>query len=225
MFANVNGIKLYYEKTGSGKPIVLLHGNTQSHKIFSVVTRSLRKEFTVYALDSRDHGKSSKVKQLNYSDMTKDTAEFIKQIIGEKTIVYGLSDGGIIALMLAAEYPELVSQIIVSGASTCPSGSKDYAIKLFKFAKLFYPSKMKMLLTQPNITAEMLQSITIPTAVLAGSRDMIKEENTKFIAGNIPGSTLEILNGETHTSYAVKSDKLYPLLKKYIIQIAAENKD
>ena len=217
MYAQVNSVKLYYEKSGSGRPIVLLHGNTQSHKIFSVVTKQLEKEFTVYAVDSRDHGKSSKVKQLNYSDMTLDIAQFIEQVIGEKTIVYGLSDGGIIALMLAFEYPSFISQIIVSGASTCPAGSKDYAIKLFKFARIFYPSKMKMLLTQPDITAEQLQRIAVPATILAGSKDMIKEENTRFIASNIPGSTLEILQGEGHSSYAANSEKLYPILKKYIL--------
>lgn len=217
MRANVNGISLYYEKTGAGRPIVLLHGNTQSHRIFSVVTGELARDFTVYAIDSRDHGKSTKVKTLNYSDMTKDIAEFIETVVKEPVIVYGLSDGGILALMLAIDYPQLLTQIIVSGAGTCPQDSKPYVIRLFKFAKLFMRSKMQMLLTQPDISAKQLHSITVPTVVLAGSKDMIKEEATRFIAGNIPGSTLNILQGEGHTSYAVRSKKLYPLLMQYII--------
>ena len=216
MIANVNGIKLYYEKTGNGNPILLLHGNTQNHKIFSVVTRELEKNYTVYAIDSRDHGKSTHVKELNYSDMEKDISEFIEKIVGEKVIIYGLSDGGILALMLAIYHPELVSRIIVSGASTCPEDSKPYALKLFKFTRLFYPSKMKMLLTQPNITKEQLRSIRVPTAVLAGSNDMIKDEATRAIAACIPNSKLEILHGEGHTSYAVRSEKLYPIIKKYL---------
>ncbi len=216
MTAEVNSIKLFYEKSGTGSPILLLHGNTQSHRIFSVVTKELEKDFTVYAVDSRDHGKSTRVKVLNYSDMERDIAEFIEKVIGEKVIIYGLSDGGILALMLAIDRPELLSRIIVSGASTCPEDTKPYALNLFKFAKLFYPSKMKMLLTQPDISARQLATISVPTAVLAGSKDMIRDEATRAIAAAIPGSTLEILQGESHTSYAVRSKKLYPILKKYL---------
>lgn len=216
MIAQVNGIKLNYEKSGHGSPMLLLHGNTQNHRIFSVVAKELEKSYTVYAIDSRDHGKSSRVKELHYSDMVKDIAEFIEKVVGESVIIYGLSDGGILALMLAIERPELLTRIIVSGASTRPEDSKDYAIKLFKFAKLFYPSKMKMLLAEPNITAEQLHTINVPTVVLAGSKDMIKDEATRSIAAAIPNSKLEILQGESHTSYAVRSEKLYPILKKYL---------
>lgn len=216
MIAEVNGIKLCYEKSGSGSPILLLHGNTQTHRIFSVVTRELEKTYTVYAVDSRDHGKSTRVKELHYSDMARDIAVFIEKVIGEKTVIYGLSDGGVLALMLAIGRPELVTKIIVSGASTCPGDSKAYAINLFKFARLFYPSKMKMLLAEPNITPGQLATISVPTVVLAGSRDMIRDEATRVIAAAIPGSTLEILQGESHTSYAVRSKKLYPILKKYL---------
>lgn len=216
MKAEVNGISLYYEKSGSGSPILLLHGNTQNRGIFSVVTKELEKNYTVYAVDSRDHGRSTRVKQLNYIDMERDIAEFIEKVICEKVIIYGLSDGGILALMLAVDRPELLSRIIVSGASTCPEDSKPYVIKLFRFAKLFYPVKMKMLLTQPAISSRQLSTISVPTAVLAGSKDMIRDEATRAIADAIPGSTLEILQGESHTSYAVRSKKLYPILKKYL---------
>ena len=79
MFANVNGIKLYYEKTGEGEPIILIHGNGESHKIFDVAVNVLKTQFTVYAVDSRGHGQSSAIKEIHYDDMAEDIFCFIKE--------------------------------------------------------------------------------------------------------------------------------------------------
>ena len=73
-----------------------------------------------------------------------------------------------------------------------------------------------MLLTQPHITAERLAKISVPVHILAGSDDVIKESDTRFIADSIPSATLEILQGETHTSYVSHSKKLYPIIMKYL---------
>ena len=108
MNIKVNGIDLYYEKTGQGCPIVLLHGNGESHDIFAVLIKRLSPNYTVYAIDSRDHGKSGKVKSLDYGDMMEDVAAFIRQLDIESPVLYGFSDGGIIGLLLAIKYPALI---------------------------------------------------------------------------------------------------------------------
>ena len=64
MYLNVNGVRLYYEKTGVGRPLVMVHCNSMDHKIFRRAVKSLSVRFTVYCPDSRDHGKSEKVKKL-----------------------------------------------------------------------------------------------------------------------------------------------------------------
>ena len=63
------------------------------------------------------------------------------------------------------------------------------------------------MLDEPHITAETLGRINAPTAVLAGSRDLIRRADTRRIAAAIPNSTLRILPGETHGSYVVHSAK------------------
>jgi pimeloyl-ACP methyl ester carboxylesterase len=78
MLQNVNGITLYYEKTGEGQPIILLHGNGEDHQIFNVLTDQLKENFSVYAIDSRGHGKSTRVRELDYRSMAEDVVEFIK---------------------------------------------------------------------------------------------------------------------------------------------------
>ena len=93
-------VNLYYEKYGEGQPLILLHGNGENHKIFEKSIAVLKEHFTVYALDSRGHGYSSPVDELHYEDMADDVHEFICKLQLKKPIIYGFSDGGIIALLV-----------------------------------------------------------------------------------------------------------------------------
>ena len=217
MYIRVNGIDLFYEKKGQERPIILLHGNGESHKIFDTLTRQLIPKFSVYAIDSRGHGKSGKTKRLDYGDMARDIAAFINELEIEKPMLYGFSDGGIIGLLLAIRYPALLSKLIISGANTRPDGINSMWTFLIKASYFFTRSgKDKLMLTQPNITDAELNSIAIPTLILAGSKDMIKAEHTKNIAQNIPGSALKILDGETHASYVINSEKLYGIIEPFL---------
>jgi len=219
MIIEVNGIELYYEKTGKGKPIILLHGNSEENSIFNALTQRLLSKYTVYAIDSRDHGKSSKVSELHYSDMMEDVAAFIQELDIRKPVILGFSDGGIIGLLLAIKYPDMLSKLIVCGANTSPDGAKKLFFTLGKIMHLFTRNqKLKLMLTQPNITDAELKTISVPTLVLAGSMDMVQEGHTRNIADNIPDSTLMILEGENHESYVINSDKLYDIIKPFMAE-------
>jgi pimeloyl-ACP methyl ester carboxylesterase len=217
MLLKVKDINLFYEKTGQGKPIILLHGNGESHKIFDKLTMQLSENFTVYAIDSRGHGKSTRVRELDYSIMAEDIVEFIRVLNIEAPALYGFSDGGILGLLIAARYPQLLSKLIISGANVHPNGLKISYIKIFRMIyKITKSSKYKLMLTQPNISDGELKKIKIDTLVLAGSNDLIDEEHTKHIAESIPKSTLKIVVGESHSSYVVHSTKLYEIMKPFL---------
>lgn len=217
MLLNVNNIELFYTKTGTGKPMILLHGNGESIQIFDQLIEKLKDNYTVYAIDSRGHGNSTKVNELDYESMAKDIALFIQELQLDKPILYGFSDGGIIGLMIAATYPDLLSKLIISGANTIPAGIKRSYFFLFRMIYLFTRNRnYKLMITQPNITKEELGYINIETLVLAGSKDMIEDKHTKYIAKSIPNSKLLILQGETHESYVVHSVKLYDVIKSFL---------
>lgn len=216
MLVNVNGVSLFYEKRGKGKPIVLLHGNGEDHRIFDVLTRSLEKEYTVYALDSRGHGQSGG-EEISYDLMAEDTAAFLRLLKIEKPILYGFSDGGIVGLILALRYPGLLSKLAVSGANVTPEGLRPMYRFFFRVGYFFTRrERVNMMLTQPQITAAQLGRITVPTLVMAGEKDLIRREHTEEIAAAIKGSELCILSGELHGSYVVHSRKLYPILKPFL---------
>ena len=219
MFFQTSGANLYYEKYGAGKPLILLHGNGESHDIFNKAIPLLAEHFTVYAVDSRGHGKSSAIDELHYADMAQDIHEFICGLKIDPPTVYGFSDGGIIALLLAIHYPNSLSGIIASGVNARPNGIRCAWLTLFKLYYLFTKSPLfKLMLSEPNITADMLSKIKIPVSIIGGSRDMIKTSHMKWIAENVQKGQFTLLKGETHSSYVINTEKLAEIIMDSLLK-------
>lgn len=68
--------------------------------------------------------------------------------------------------------------------------------------------KVRLMLTEPHITAEDLARIDVPVTVVAGSRDCVKKSDTEFIAGSIPGAEMVIMKRADHSSYIVHSTRI-----------------
>lgn len=217
MNIKVNGVNLYYEEYGEGKPILLIHGNSESLDIFDKLIPELSKEYKVYAIDMRCHGKSEKTKQISYDLLSEDIVAFINELNIEKPIIYGFSDGGVEALLIAYRYPNLLSRIIISGANINPDGINGIDKFMMRLSYFFRRDKRtKMMIKEPNITQEDLAKIVIPVNIIAGEYDAIREAHTRIIHKWINGSTLYIVPREDHGSYIIHSDKIYKILKQYI---------
>lgn len=214
-----SGANLYYEQCGSGEPIILLHGNGEDHKIFDKAVPLLQKFFTVYSVDTRGHGQSSPVTEFHYDDMADDIYQFITGLGLEKPTVYGFSDGGIVALLLAIKYPDLMSRIIISGANVSPYGIEPRWRMLFKLIYMFTKKpQYRLILEEPNIPDHQLASIRIPVFLTAGSKDMIRLSHTQRIANTIPGCQANIYFGEGHSGYVVHSE----LIAKHILDVCGK---
>ncbi|MBR4940992.1 MAG: alpha/beta hydrolase [Clostridia bacterium] len=217
MYIGVNGIKLWYEKRGEGRPLLLLHGNGEDHSIFSSLATALEDEFCIYLPDTRCHGKSDDPKGISYGAMTRDIADFIRFTGMEKPICLGFSDGGIVGLMLAIEYPELLGGLITCGANTKPCGlSANYRI-MCELKHFFTRDKLlKLMIDEPSIEVGSLAKIQIPTLVIAGEKDLIRENETRKIAGAIPGAELYVFEGESHDSYVSGCALLAPQIRRFV---------
>lgn len=217
MKIKVNNVNIFYKVYGNGKPIILLHGNSETHKIFTKLINKLKEDYQVYAIDSRCHGESENTKNISYDLMSTDVIEFIKKLKINKPILYGFSDGGITGLNVAIKEPNILSKLIISGANLNPSGLKKSFINITKIGFFITRSKrFKMILDEPNITKEDLEKINIPTIILVGEKDIVKIEHTKYIKENIKNSILKVIPKENHGSYIVNSDKIYEILKEYL---------
>ena len=215
MIAEVNGIRLYYEKRGEGRPILMVHGNGEDHTIFDEAVRELSKEYCCYTVDSRCHGRSEDTRELHYRDMATDMIAFIKTLKLRDVIFYGFSDGGIVGLMAASRCEEITT-LIVSGANTSPKAVKFWLRLLIAAGKLVTKDKkLRLMLCEPDIADEELRNIRAATLVLAGSGDLIPAWETRHIAETIPGAELQILKGEDHGSYIVHSTKIAELIRGF----------
>lgn len=218
MFIEINEINMFYQKSGHGRPLIMLHGNGETHEIFNKSISLLNKYFTVYAIDFRDHGNSSKVDQLHYDDHAADIYEFMNKLNINKPVYYGFSDGGIVGLILAARYPDLFSRLIVSGPNINPKGLRAYAKGFMKLNYTLTKSqKVEMMLKEPDIPLYDLSKINVPTNITAGSFDVISRKHLELIHGNISNSVLKIFKHHTHSSYIVNSE----IIGKYIIEICS----
>lgn len=213
MELNTGSVTLHYEQAGTGRPLILLHGNGESSAIFDRAIPVLAKRFAVYAIDSRGHGKSSPVSEYHYADMAQDVADFIRLKGLERPVVYGFSDGGILALLLAIRHPELVDGIIASGVNVRPDGLQRRWLWLMRLLNLFRPDPLlRLMLTEPDITDDEQRSIRCPAVITAGSRDMLRQSHMRRIAQTIPGGRYLLLEGETHGSYIVHSERIAQII-------------
>ena len=212
MRIKVNGAELYYEVHGSGRPLIMLHGNGEDHTIFYESMVLLRKHFTVYTVDSRDHGYSSRAEELHYSDMAQDMIGFMEALDLRDVVFYGFSDGGIIGL-LAAMKTDRIGMLITSGANMTPAGVRlPLQLLVRGMYKVTKDPKMYLMMAEPDITADDLAQIKVPTVVIAGEKDLVNEKETFMIAASIPGARMRIIPGEGHGSYIVHNSRIADII-------------
>jgi pimeloyl-ACP methyl ester carboxylesterase len=113
-YAPVNGLNLYYEIHGTGKPLILLHGGLGANEMFDEVMPALSKDRQVIAVDLQAHGRTGDIdRPLSYDAMADDIAALIKHLGIEKADVMGYSVGGGVALRTAVRHPEVVRKLVL----------------------------------------------------------------------------------------------------------------
>jgi pimeloyl-ACP methyl ester carboxylesterase len=117
-YANVNGINLYYDVRGAGRPLVLLHGGLGSGEMFVPALPQLVEHHQVILPDLQGHGRTADIdRPIDVRLMADDIAALIDHLKIEKADVVGYSLGGGVALHLAAKYPHKVRRLVLISAN------------------------------------------------------------------------------------------------------------
>ena len=120
-YAKVNGINLYYETHGSGRPLILLHGGLMSSETFGPVLPQLSERHQVIAPDLQGHGRTADIdRPLDVRLMADDIAALIDHLELDKPYVVGYSLGGGVALQTAVKYPTKVRRLVMVSANLRP---------------------------------------------------------------------------------------------------------
>ncbi len=213
-YFSVHGIKIYTEQYGSGKPLLLIHGNGGSISSMASIIPYFAKQYKVIATDSRAHGKSTDLADsLSFEMMADDAAALLDQMHIDSAYVIGWSDGGIVALVLAMRHPDKVIKLASTGANLWPDSTalipslwkdekRNYDslhTTIFKTAKEKNDWKIFMLdWLQPNIELNSLQKIHCPSLIISGDHDLITLEHTVKIYQNITHAYLWVLPNSGH---------------------------
>jgi pimeloyl-ACP methyl ester carboxylesterase len=113
-YAEVNGIRLYYETHGAGRPLILLHGGLGSGEMFGPTLPALAEGHQVIAVDLQGHGRTADIdRPISVELMADDIAAFIGHLGLDKPDVMGYSLGGGVALLTALRHPDLVGRLVV----------------------------------------------------------------------------------------------------------------
>lgn len=116
-YAEVNGINLYYESHGSGRPLILLHGGLGSGEMFGPIIGQFAANHRVILVDLQGHGRTADIdRPLDIKFMADDVAALIDHLGLEKPDVVGYSLGGGVALQLAARHPQKVGRLVSASA-------------------------------------------------------------------------------------------------------------
>ncbi|HKW07639.1 MAG TPA: alpha/beta hydrolase [Candidatus Dormibacteraeota bacterium] len=117
-YANVNGINLYYEIHGTGRPLILLHGGLMSGETFGPVLTTLAESHRVVVPDLQGHGRTADIdRPIDIRLMADDIAALIDHLGLDKPDVVGYSLGGGVALQLAAKHPDKVRRLVLVSAN------------------------------------------------------------------------------------------------------------
>ncbi|MEP6674881.1 MAG: alpha/beta hydrolase [Ferruginibacter sp.] len=219
-FASINGIKLYYEIYGQGQPLVVLHGNGGSISSAATHYPELIKKYKVIAIDSRGQGQSTDTDQpMNYDMMASDVNALLDQLHVDSAFFWGQSDGAILGLLMAMDYPKKVKRVIACGANVQPDSSAVYGWAVTAVNRVISTSKdpkevklWTMMRDYPHIPYEKLHTIKAPVLIMGGDRDVIRPEHLVKMFQNIPNSQLCILPGTTHGEAWDKKDQFLKIL-------------
>ena len=199
-------IKLNYREKGSGKAMILLHGNGENGGYFHYQLEHFSNNYRVIAPDTRGHGESPRGDApFTIRQFAEDLRCFMDELAIEKADILGFSDGGNIALCFAVKYPERVDRLILNGANLNPAGVKA-AVQLpivlgYHIARIFKGGRenaemLGLMVNDPYIPEKELAGLHMPALVIAGDRDMIKERHTRRIAELLPKGQLCIIKGD-----------------------------
>ena len=213
-FYNIRGIKIYCEMYGSGKPLLMIHGNGGSIQSFENNIAYFSNKYKVIVADSRAQGRSKDDgDSLSFEMMADDEAVLLDSLHIDSAYVLGWSDGGINALLLALRHPAKVIKLAATGANLWPD-STALLPSLWKQEKAFYDlskdkhftnakekNDWKIFLLdwlQPNISLAALHDIKCPSLIIGGDHDLINIEHTMVIYRNIPKAYLWIVPNSGH---------------------------
>jgi len=219
-YSEVNGINMYYEIYGQGKPIVLIHGGGSTIQTsFEKLIPLLAKKRKVIAVELQAHGRTNdRNADLTFEQDADDVATLLKNLKIEKADFLGFSNGGTTTLQIAIRHPEIVDKMILGSPLAKRKGVPDWFWGFMSQATLanmpeqlkagykkvaadtnglqiMHDRDVKRMIHFTDIPDEQIKSIKAPTLVIIGDKDVITPEHALELHKQLANSALAIIPG------------------------------
>ena len=122
---NVNGMKMYYEVSGAGEPLIVLHGAYMNIPSMGAIIPKLAKSHRVYALELQGHGRTTDIdRPITYPNLADDVAAFMDAVGLKKADVFGYSMGAVTGLQIAIRHPDKINKLIMASGAYDAEGCR-----------------------------------------------------------------------------------------------------
>lgn len=212
---NVRGMQMYYEVSGNGDPLVVLHGAYMNIPSMGAIIPKLATSHKVYAVELQGHGRTTDIdRPITYPDMADDVAAFMDAVRLTKADIFGYSMGAIVGLQLAIRHPAKVNKLVVaSGAYDLAGWQPEFTAMIpqmnvemivqMPFAEEYkklapnpngFPELARKLIAlekEPMAWGEQVKAIKHPVLIIAGDADVATLEHSvamfRLLGGGVMG--------------------------------------
>lgn len=224
-YATVNGLNMYYEIHGKGRPLVLVHGGGSDIYItFGTILPLLAKKHQVIAVELQAHGHTADRNQpLSFEQDADDVAALLQQLHIEKASFFGFSNGGNTVMQIGIRHPQLADKLVIAAAFYKREGMYPWFWEGFKGATLdsmpqplkdvylhitgnpaglqaMFDKDVQRMVSFKDWKEEDIRAIQAPSLVIAGHADVMTPEHTVALYRLLPKAKLAILPG-VHGEY------------------------
>lgn len=199
---DVNGMKMYYEVSGEGEPLVVLHGAYMNIPSMGAIIPKLAETHKVYAVELQGHGRTTDIdRPITYPNLADDVAAFMDAIDLKKADVFGYSMGAVAGLQLAIRHPEKVNKLAAASVGYDAEGWQpefkafipQMTVEMFvgmPFAEDYrklaanpdgFPDLVKKLIQlekEPMAWEADVKALKTPVLIIAGDADVATLEHT-----------------------------------------------
>lgn len=243
-YASVNGLELYYEVHGTGRPLVLLHGGVLTIDLsFAAVLPELAKTRQVIAVELQGHGHTADTeREISLENFADDVAGLLDHLGIERADLFGFSLGALVTLQFAMRHPGRVGRVVLASAHFRPDGyypeifqgdptskrlptQADFESMQEAYARVApHPEHFEavmgktsgMVASLKGWADDELRAITAPALIVIGDTDFVRVEHAVEMRDLIAGSRLAVLPDTTHMGVTARADLLLPMVETFL---------
>ncbi|MBA2625282.1 MAG: alpha/beta hydrolase [Acidimicrobiia bacterium] len=240
----INGVDLYHEVHGTGRPLVVLHGGVlNAETCFGAMIPRLAETHQVIAVDLQGHGRTADTdRPVTLANFAADVVGLLDHLSIDRADVFGFSLGSLVSTEMAVTHPARVGRLVLAAghiradgyrpeildpAQTSPLLPTEEDFEAMRVAyeavapdpEHFFPFLEKM---QPVVSEfegwsdAAIGGITGPTLLIVGDHDFVRLEHAALMFELFPDAQLAVLPGTTHMQVIRRTDALLALVEPFL---------